>query len=108
MSRIHVILITDEANMKSKAALPHARETSSLKAFTLVELLVVIGIIAVLISLLLPSLARARRQAQISQCASNLRQLGQGIFSYLVDNRGKYPAYSAVTKPSTESLFQNC
>jgi prepilin-type N-terminal cleavage/methylation domain-containing protein/prepilin-type processing-associated H-X9-DG protein len=78
------------------------------RAFTLVELLVVIGIIAVLASLLMPALARARRQAQISQCASNLRQLGIAVTAYLVDNKGKFPQYGDGNRAATaESVYQN-
>ncbi len=65
--------------------------TRSRHGFTLVELLVVIGIIAVLISILLPSLARARQSALTLQCLSNVRTIGQSLMMYANDNKGYYP-----------------
>ena len=59
--------------------------------FTLVELLVVIGIIAVLISMLLPSLNRAREQARSAKCLSNLRQLAMATIAYTNSNKFYFP-----------------
>src|SRR4029434_60690 len=61
------------------------------QAFTLIELLVVIGIIAVLLSILLPTMAKVRQQALNANCASNLRQIVQGCAIYAAENRGFLP-----------------
>lgn len=62
------------------------------RAFTLIELLVVVSIIALLISILLPSLSKAREQAKSAVCQSNLKQIGIGMMSYMAENNDVYPA----------------
>ncbi|HEY2584214.1 MAG TPA: DUF1559 domain-containing protein [Tepidisphaeraceae bacterium] len=73
----------------------------SRKAFTLVELLVVIGIIALLISILLPALNRARGQAKQVQCLSNLRQIGQAMLMHANEHRQHFPLAALVWADNT-------
>ena len=62
--------------------------------FTIIELLVVIGIITILLGLLLPVSMRVREAARTVQCASQLRQIGQAIINYTTANSGMLPAWS--------------
>lgn len=75
-------------------------------AFTLVELLVVIGIIALLISILLPAFARARQQSNLLVCQTHLRQIGQLIDLYVDDNQGSLPC-GAVPNGDWSTLLMN-
>jgi prepilin-type N-terminal cleavage/methylation domain-containing protein/prepilin-type processing-associated H-X9-DG protein len=63
------------------------------RGFTLVELLVVIGIIALLISVLLPALNKARAASRTTACLSNLHQMGAAWNIYLSENKGHLPSY---------------
>lgn len=64
---------------------------SGRSGFTLIEVLVVVAIIALLIAILLPSLAKAREQARLTQCLSNLKQMGNGVQMYTTDSKGRLP-----------------
>jgi prepilin-type N-terminal cleavage/methylation domain-containing protein/prepilin-type processing-associated H-X9-DG protein len=68
--------------------------------FTLVELLVVIGIIALLMSILLPTLGRVRRQAQRIKCAANLKQIGNAVYLYANNHRGQLAPWTNLSDVS--------
>jgi len=70
--------------------------------FTLIELLVVVGVMAILIGILMPVLASARRSARMATCASNMRQVGQALEMYQLENRQIYP-YAAFQRVTTSS-----
>src|ERR1700722_4080717 len=62
-------------------------------AFPLIELLVVIGIIALLVSILMPALSRAQQMAKQTACLSNLRNMGNAVQMYMNDNQNYYPGH---------------
>jgi prepilin-type N-terminal cleavage/methylation domain-containing protein len=74
------------------------------RGFTLVELLVVIGIIAVLIGILLPALGRANESARRVVCLANVRQLATAVTLYLTDNRQVLPESGSINAPLESPL----
>jgi len=92
-------IVADQAGDRQAGgigACPPARCRRPQHGFTLVELLVVIGIIAVLVAILLPALNRARAQANLITCASQMRQVAQYYFLYAQDNNGWFPAVRGI------------
>src|SRR5689334_17246456 len=77
-------------------------------AFTLVELLVVMAIIAILVALLMPALTIAKERAQGAACASNLKQASAVFGTFLNDHQGFYPYISAECLPATDPTLPPC
>ncbi len=76
-----------------------------LAAFTLVELMVVVAIVALLVSILLPAAVRARDEAKLIQCASNLHQLVTAVNAYVANSHGQYPPY--LTTGTAQSWYDD-
>jgi len=81
----------------------------SRRAFSIVELLVVIGIISILVGLLLPTIARARQQSQALACKAQLQNIGSAFQMYLNENAGWYPTapYSPTFNPDNRPLVSD-
>ncbi len=77
------------------------------RAFTIVELLVVISIVTILASFLMPAFARVREAADRLQCSNNMRQIGCAILSYADDNNDRVPSMQCITGETNDRFFGN-
>ncbi len=85
------VLICRAQNMLRRTSFVYAQAMSFRSAFSLVELLVVVSIIAMLSAILLPAISRVKQGARTVQCLGNLRQIGCGLQGYATDHQGFYP-----------------
>ena len=76
--------------------------------FTLIELMIVIGIIGLLAALIVPNFLRAKADAQFSSCEENCQNLAKGMEMYAVDNSGHFPTSMALLAPNYLAVIPTC
>src|SRR5262245_48380321 len=75
------------------------------RAFTLIELLMVIAIIAILAALLLPVVSKGKLRARQAQCASNLKQIGVAFHGFAHDHNSQFPMYVSTNQAGTKEFY---